>query len=181
MLDRSPDSGKSLSKVQHRLRFPLHGRRAARAKISSPDAHERFEEATDFTVAVEEEFAARPGFSRLVNRFETSRPPRPAPNRGHLAGELIARGRDQDRQGRNFADVPRLIGERREELLARSSSHSARLGATGSTRGRTGRTKDHRHAPLPAQRRALRYVVWKNNTFGFHVHVGIRGADRAIR
>jgi carboxylate-amine ligase len=24
-------------------------------------------------------------------------------------------------------------------------------------------------------------VVWKNNTFGFHVHVGIRGADRAIR
>src|SRR5207237_9171814 len=27
----------------------------------------------------------------------------------------------------------------------------------------------------------LRYVVWRNNTFGLHVHVGIRGADRAIR
>src|SRR6185312_795660 len=26
----------------------------------------------------------------------------------------------------------------------------------------------------------LRYVVWRNNTFGHHVHVGIRGADRAI-
>jgi carboxylate-amine ligase len=26
----------------------------------------------------------------------------------------------------------------------------------------------------------LRYVVWRNNTFGLHVHVGIRGADRAI-
>ena len=27
----------------------------------------------------------------------------------------------------------------------------------------------------------LRYVVWRNNTFGLHVHVGINGADRAIR
>src|SRR5437762_3144664 len=27
----------------------------------------------------------------------------------------------------------------------------------------------------------LRYVVWRNNSFGIHVHVGINGADRAIR
>ena len=27
----------------------------------------------------------------------------------------------------------------------------------------------------------LRYVVWRNNTFGLHVHVGINGADRAVR
>src|SRR5581483_11867302 len=26
----------------------------------------------------------------------------------------------------------------------------------------------------------LRYVVWRNNTFGLHVHIGIRGRDRAI-
>jgi carboxylate-amine ligase len=26
----------------------------------------------------------------------------------------------------------------------------------------------------------LRYVVWRNNTFGLHVHVAINGADRAI-
>ena len=26
----------------------------------------------------------------------------------------------------------------------------------------------------------LKYVAWRNNTFGIHVHVGIRGADRAI-
>ena len=26
----------------------------------------------------------------------------------------------------------------------------------------------------------LRYVAWRNNTFGLHVHVAIRGADRAI-
>src|SRR4029453_13604346 len=27
----------------------------------------------------------------------------------------------------------------------------------------------------------LRYVVWRNNTFGIHTHVAIRGADRAVR
>jgi carboxylate-amine ligase len=26
----------------------------------------------------------------------------------------------------------------------------------------------------------LRYVVWRNNTFGLHVHVGVNGPDRAI-
>ncbi|MBA3301857.1 MAG: YbdK family carboxylate-amine ligase, partial [Thermoleophilaceae bacterium] len=27
---------------------------------------------------------------------------------------------------------------------------------------------------------SLRYVAWRNNTFGLHVHVGVNGADRAI-
>src|SRR5262249_3319844 len=43
--------------------------------------------------------------------------------------------------------------------------------------------KEQRIIDTPHYRRndeLLRYVVWKNNTFGFHVHVGIRGADRAI-
>src|SRR2546430_2633247 len=36
--------------------------------------------------------------------------------------------------------------------------------------------------PPPCRRNdeILRYVVWRNNTFGLHVHVGIRGADRAV-
>jgi glutamate---cysteine ligase / carboxylate-amine ligase len=27
----------------------------------------------------------------------------------------------------------------------------------------------------------LKYVAWRNNTFSLHVHVGVRGADRAVR
>src|SRR5947209_870860 len=27
---------------------------------------------------------------------------------------------------------------------------------------------------------SLRYVAWRNNTFGIHVHVGVRGHERAI-
>src|SRR5204863_84001 len=29
--------------------------------------------------------------------------------------------------------------------------------------------------------RELQYIVWRNNTFSLHVHVGIQGADRAVR
>jgi carboxylate-amine ligase len=44
--------------------------------------------------------------------------------------------------------------------------------------------KEQRIIDTPHYRRndeLLRYVVWRNNSFGLHVHVGIRGADRAIR
>ena len=54
-----------------------------------------------------------------------------------------------------------------------------------------GATGTHPWAPWQEQRiidtphyrrndELLRYVVWRNNTFGLHVHVGIRGADRAV-
>jgi carboxylate-amine ligase len=46
------------------------------------------------------------------------------------------------------------------------------------------RWQDQRIIDTPHYRRnneLLQYVVWRNNTFGIHVHVGIRGADRAIR
>ena len=45
------------------------------------------------------------------------------------------------------------------------------------------RWQDQRIIDTPHYRRndeLLRYVVWRNNTFGLHVHVGIRGGDRAI-
>jgi carboxylate-amine ligase len=43
--------------------------------------------------------------------------------------------------------------------------------------------KEQRIIDTPHYRRndeLLRYVVWRNNTFGLHVHVGLRGADRAV-
>ena len=32
-----------------------------------------------------------------------------------------------------------------------------------------------------ASRTGCKYVAWRNNTFSVHVHVGVRGADRAVR
>jgi carboxylate-amine ligase len=43
--------------------------------------------------------------------------------------------------------------------------------------------KEQRLIDTPHYRRndeILRYVVWRNNTFGLHVHVGVNGPDRAV-
>jgi glutamate---cysteine ligase / carboxylate-amine ligase len=155
----------------------------------SPDeqiarARAQFEEATDFTVAVEEEFALLdPETLDLVNRFEEVQ----AAARGtaledHLVGELIA-SEVEIRTGRQeaFADVPPAMAERRGQLRALVEPMGLLLGATGTHPWAD--WKKQRIIDTPHYRRndeLLRYVVWRNNTFGLHVHVAIRGADRAI-
>ncbi|HWH05548.1 MAG TPA: YbdK family carboxylate-amine ligase [Gaiellaceae bacterium] len=140
---------------------------------------------TDFTVAVEEEFALLdPATLDLVNRFEEVQ----AAARGsvlepHLVGELIA-SEVEIKTGRceSFADVPGVLAERREQLAELVRPLGLALGATGTHPW--ARWQDQRIIDTPHYRRndeILKYVVWRNNTFGLHVHVGIRGADRALR
>jgi glutamate---cysteine ligase / carboxylate-amine ligase len=147
-------------------------------------ARARFESATDFTVAVEEEFAILdPESLDLTNRFEDVR----AAARGtaledHLVGELIA-SEVEVRTGRQetFADVPGALAERRSQLRALVEPMGLLVGATGTHPWAD--WKQQRIIDTPHYRRndeLLRYVVWRNNTFGLHVHVAIAGADRAI-
>jgi glutamate---cysteine ligase / carboxylate-amine ligase len=147
-------------------------------------AREAFEEATDFAVAVEEEFALLdPETLELTNRFEDLQ----AAARGtevepHLVGELIA-SEAEVRTGRceTFAEAARLMGERRAQLRALASELGLGLASTGTHPW--SRWQDQRIIDTPHYRRndeILRYVVWRNNSFGLHVHVSIRGADRAI-
>jgi carboxylate-amine ligase len=73
------------------------------------------------------------------------------------------------------------LPERREQLRAVAERFGIALGTTGAHPWAN--WKDQRIIDTPHYRRndeLLRYVVWKNNTFGLHVHIGIRGADRAI-
>ena len=149
------------------------------------EARERFDEGTDFTVAVEEEFALLDPVSLdLVNRFEDVQAAAAGtPAEGHLAGELIA-SEAEIKTGKiaTFADIPAAIAARRVELAGLVGPLGLDLGATGSHPWAN--WKDQRIIDTPHYRQndeLLRYVVWKNNTFGFHVHVGIRGADRAIQ
>jgi carboxylate-amine ligase len=155
----------------------------------SPDeliaqARARFESATDFTVAVEEEFAILdPESLDLTSRFEDVQ----AAARGtaleeHLVGELIA-SEVEIRTGRQetFADLPATMAERRAELRALVEPMGLLLGATGTHPWAD--WKKQRIIDTPHYRRndeLLRYVVWRNNTFGIHVHVAVRGPDRAI-
>jgi len=147
-------------------------------------AREQFESATDFTVAVEEEFAlVDPESLDLVNRFEELQ----AAARGtaleeHLVGELIA-SEVEVRTGKqeSFGEVPAAMAERRAQLRALADPLALLIGATGTHPWAD--WKKQRIIDTPHYRRndeLLRYVVWRNNTFGLHVHVAIRGADRAL-
>jgi carboxylate-amine ligase len=144
----------------------------------------QFESATDFTVAVEEEFAILdPESLDLTNRFEDVQ----AAAHGttleeHLVGELIA-SEVEIRTGRQqtFADIPGAMAERRAELRALVEPMGLLLGATGTHPWAD--WKKQRIIDTPHYRRnddLLRYVVWRNNSFGLHVHVAINGPDRAI-
>jgi carboxylate-amine ligase len=148
-------------------------------------AREQYESAQDFTVAVEEEYAILdPETLELTNRFEELKAAAEGTElEPHLVGELIA-SEVEVRTGRceTFSEVVALIPERRAQVRALADKLGMSLGATGT----------HPWSPWQEQRiidtphyrirdELLRYVVWRNNTFGLHVHVAIRGLDRAIQ
>jgi len=147
-------------------------------------AREQFEGATDFTVAVEEEFAILdPETLDLRNRFEEVQAAAVgSPLEDHLVGELIA-SEVEVRTGRceSFAELPATMAERRAQLQSLVEPMGILLGATGTHPWAD--WKEQRIIDTPHYRRndeLLRYVVWRNNSFGLHVHVGIRGADRVL-
>ena len=144
-----------------------------------------FESVPDFTVAVEEEFALLdPETLGLVNRFEELQEAAKGTElEPHLVGELIA-SEVEVRTGRcdSFADAAALLGERRQQLRALAEPRGIALAATGThpwSPWQEQRIIDTPHYRLNDE--VLRYVVWRNNSFGIHVHVGINGRDRAIR
>jgi carboxylate-amine ligase len=144
-----------------------------------------FAEVPDFTIAVEEEFALLdPATLALVNRFEDVQQAAAGTDlEPHLAGELIA-SEAEVRTGRcdTFADCMELVGERRAQLRTVTDPLGLGLSSTGTHPWSP--WQEQRIIDTPHYRRNdeyLRYVVWRNNTFGLHVHVGINGPDRAIR
>jgi carboxylate-amine ligase len=159
------------------------------AQRLSPDeqirlAREQFESAQDFTVAVEEEFAILdPETLGLTNRFEELQTAaKGTALEQHLVGELIA-SEVEVRTGRcdDFEEASGRIGERRTQLYELADSLGVALAATGTHPW--SQWQDQRIIDTPHYRRndeILRYVVWRNNSFGLHVHVAINGPDRAI-
>jgi glutamate---cysteine ligase / carboxylate-amine ligase len=149
-------------------------------------ARERFEASDDFTVGIEEEFQILdPGTLTLAGRFEELR------DAAHedpvladsVAGELID-SEIEIRSGRgdDFHEAVTRQRDRRRRLFALAARQNAALGATG-----TSPLSDYREQDIidtEHYRRLdqeLRYVAWRNNTWSLHVHVGVRGADRAVR
>ena len=155
----------------------------------SPDeqirfAYESFESAQDFTIAVEEEFALLdPETLELTNRFEELKAGAAGTELDeHLVGELIA-SEIETKTGRcsDFAEAADRMVERREQLAELVDRFGVGLASIGTHPW--SRWQDQRIIDTPHYRRnneVLQYVVWRNNSFGIHVHIAIRGADRAI-
>jgi glutamate---cysteine ligase / carboxylate-amine ligase len=159
------------------------------AQRLSPDeqirqAREAFDGGQDFTIAVEEEFALLdPDTLELTNRFEELKAGAAGTELDdHLVGELIA-SEIEVKTGRcaTFAEAAELMAVRRAQLAELADRFDVALACTGTHPW--SRWQDQRIIDTPHYRRnneILRYVVWRNNSFGIHAHIGIRGADRAI-
>jgi carboxylate-amine ligase len=147
-------------------------------------AREQYEAAQDLTLAVEEEFAVLdPDSLALANRFEELQSAaQGTPLEDHLVGELIA-SEVEIRTGRceEFEEASTRLGERRSQLFELADSVGVALAATGTHPWSP--WQEQRIIDTPHYRRndeLLRYVVWRNNSFGLHVHVAVNGPDRAI-
>jgi carboxylate-amine ligase len=154
-------------------------------RVLLKQAREQFEAAQDFTVAVEEEFAILdPETLALTNRFEELQALAEGTElEEHLVGELIA-SEVEIRTGRcdTFGDVVARIPERRTQLRALADRLGVGLGGTGTHPWSP--WQEQRIIDTPHYRRnneILQYVVWRNNSFGLHVHVAIKGADRVVQ
>jgi glutamate---cysteine ligase / carboxylate-amine ligase len=154
--------------------------------IDLDNARDVFDASRDFTVGLEEEFAVLdPVALGLVPRFEELRDAAADdPMLGEsVAGELIS-SEIEIRSGRglDFHDAVCRQRECRRRLFALASGRGVALGATGThpfSDYREQRIIDTEH--YRRLDRELRYVAWRNNTFSLHVHVGVRGPDRAVR
>ena len=154
--------------------------------LDMPRVRQVFEASTDFTVGIEEEFAILdPRTLELDHRFEELRhaaqdDPVLADS---VAGELI-KSEIEIRSGRgeNFADAMSRQRDARSRLFALAARHEALLGATGTHPWSP--WQDQQIIDTEHYRRvedSLQYVAWRNNTFSVHVHVGVRGPERAVR
>ncbi len=146
---------------------------------------ERFESSTDFTVGLEEEFAILdPATLELEHRFEEVYAACQADEvlGESAAGELIA-SEIEIRSGRTetFAEAVASQRERRARLFELTAGMGLALGAMGTHPWAS--YLDQRIIDTPHYtrlRHELGWVAQRNNTWSMHVHMGVRGADRAI-
>jgi carboxylate-amine ligase len=148
-------------------------------------ARETFESSTDFTIGLEEEFAILdPATLELAHRFEDvfAACQRDEVLAESAAGELIA-SEIEIRSGRaeTFAEAVARQRERRSRLFELVGDLGLALGATGTHPWAN--YLDQRIIDTPHYNRLreeLGWVAQRNNTWSLHVHMGVRGADRAI-
>ncbi len=146
---------------------------------------EVFDSSTDFTIGLEEEFAiVDPETLELRDRFDELYSACLADDllADSAAGELIA-SEIEIRSGKaaSFAEALERQRERRTRLFGLADGMGLGLAATGTHPWASYLDQQIIDTPHYARlREELRWVAQRNNTWSLHVHVGVRGADRAI-
>lgn len=156
------------------------------AALDLDAAEAGFQRTTDGTVGIEEEFAILdPGSLDLVPAFDELFEIATGDELlgEHVAGELIISEIEiKSKAGDDFNDAVADQRRARSGLFALAEAQGYRLGSTG-----THPWADYREQAFidtEHYRRVtdeLQYVARRNNTFALHVHVGVSGADRAVR
>src|SRR3954451_19387324 len=153
--------------------------------LDMPRAREVFEASTDFTVGIEEEFQILdPASLSLVQRFEelynAAREDEGIGDR--VAGELISSEIEiRSPKGNTFSEAVAYQRELRSRLFRLAADRGIALAATGTHPWAT--WQEQRIIDTEHYQRLLNdlgYVARRNNTWSVHVHVGVRGADRAM-
>jgi glutamate---cysteine ligase / carboxylate-amine ligase len=146
---------------------------------------EVFEASTDFTIGIEEEFAiVDPASLELQHRFGDlyARCQEDELLADSAAGELIDSEIEiRSGRGENFAEALERQAKRRVALFGLAEEMGLGLAATGTHPWADYR--DQRIIDTEHYRRIkgdLQWVAQRNNTWSLHLHIGIRGADRAI-
>jgi carboxylate-amine ligase len=148
-------------------------------------AREIFESSEDFTIGLEEEFAILdPRTLELEHRFEDvfAACQRDEVLAESAAGELIA-SEIEIRSGRaeTFGEAVSRQRERRARLFGIVEGMGLTLGAMGVHPWAN--YLEQRIIDTPHYNRLrseLGWVAQRNNTWSLHLHMGVRGADRAI-
>jgi carboxylate-amine ligase len=148
-------------------------------------AREKFESSQDFTIGLEEEFAiVNPRTLELEHRFEDvfAACQQDEVLAESAAGELIA-SEVEIRSGRseNFGEAVSRQRERRSRLFDLVGEMGLGLAAMGThpwANYLEQRIIDTPH--YNRLRNELGWVAQRNNTWSLHLHMGVRGADRAI-
>ncbi|HMY26344.1 MAG TPA: YbdK family carboxylate-amine ligase [Solirubrobacterales bacterium] len=146
---------------------------------------EVFENSIDFTIGLEEEFAiVDPDSLELVDRYPdlyaaAQDDPVLA---GSAAGELIA-SEIEIRSGRSetMSEATKRQEEKRRHLFRLAEAHSVALASLGTHPWADYLDQEIIDTPhYQRLKKDLGWVARRNNTWSLHVHVGIRGADRAV-
>jgi len=147
---------------------------------------EIFAASKDLTVGLEEEFAVLDAQTLdLVPRFEELRDAAALADpvlAAAITGELISSEIEiVSGRGEDIHDALANQRDRRRRLFALAAERGVALGSTGThpwADYREQRNIDTEHYRRVVE--GLGYVARRNNTFSLHVHVGVRGADRAV-